>query len=131
MQKEFQRWHVLKSHLHESDNKQYFHERDIWWCSLGCNVGAEEDGKGDIFSRPVLIIRKFGPDLYWALPLTSTMRRGFFYYQFSMTNGRRSTAIVSQLRILDVRRLVRRMGKMQKDDFEEIKKRIVTFLTSE
>ena len=31
-------------------------EREIWWCSVGLNVGTEIYGKGEDFARPVLII---------------------------------------------------------------------------
>ena len=41
------------------DNGQHsvsFKERDIFWVSIGQNIGYEQNGKSDIFSRPVLIL---------------------------------------------------------------------------
>ncbi len=29
------------------------------WCSIGINVGDEEDGKNELYERPVLVIKKF------------------------------------------------------------------------
>ena len=45
--KEFDKWNELKKKLHNSEKpkKFYFREREIWWCSLGLNIGFEEDGK--------------------------------------------------------------------------------------
>src|SRR3972149_11433241 len=71
MNKEFLKWHVLKSDLDRQAVSAKFQEREIWWCSLGCNIGYEQDGKHELFERPVLIVRKFNADLFWGLPLSS------------------------------------------------------------
>ena len=47
-----------------------FNERDIWWCSIGVNVGYEVNGKNGPFERPVLIIKKYNNDMFFGLPLT-------------------------------------------------------------
>jgi hypothetical protein len=31
---------------------------DIWWASIGENVGSEINGKSRLFSRPVIIFKK-------------------------------------------------------------------------
>jgi hypothetical protein len=36
----------------------FYHKREIWWCSLGVNVGFEQDGTGTNYDRPVLVICK-------------------------------------------------------------------------
>jgi mRNA interferase MazF len=45
-----------------------FKERDIWWVSIGVNVGFEEDGKHEKFLRPVLILKKFNKELFLGIP---------------------------------------------------------------
>ncbi len=35
----------------------------VHWCYAGVNVGSEEDGKGDNFTRPALILKTFGDRL--------------------------------------------------------------------
>ena len=59
MDKDFQKWHLKKSELQEHGLRSYFHEREVWWCSLGMNVGFEQDGKGLQYMRPVLILKGF------------------------------------------------------------------------
>jgi mRNA interferase MazF len=60
----FFEWIGLKEKLHRSDHKPPFvSERDLWWTSLGENVGSEVNGKSGRFSRPVLIMRKLGARL--------------------------------------------------------------------
>ena len=49
--------------------KAIFHEENLV-CHLGANVGFEQDGIGEDFLRPVLILRKFNVYMFWALPLT-------------------------------------------------------------
>ena len=56
----FFEWIGLKEKLHRSDHKPPFvSERDVWWASLGENIGSEVNGKSDRFSRPVLVLRNW------------------------------------------------------------------------
>lgn len=47
-------WNTLKKRLTTSTTPKLFREREIWWCSIGLNVGYEVYGKGssscDLFS---------------------------------------------------------------------------------
>jgi mRNA-degrading endonuclease toxin of MazEF toxin-antitoxin module len=45
MEKDFWKWHSLKSEIEKQIPSPLFYEREIWWCSVGANVGAEEDGE--------------------------------------------------------------------------------------
>jgi mRNA interferase MazF len=47
MSKQFDAWNQLKTILHNSDKELYFKERDIFWASIGINIGYEQDGKDD------------------------------------------------------------------------------------
>jgi mRNA interferase MazF len=72
MIKDYTRWFSKKSVIQQSSNERvFFHEKEIWWCSTGSNVGSEEDGKGEDFARPVLIFKKFNKGIFWAIPLTT------------------------------------------------------------
>ena len=54
----FGSWTKLKIRLHVSEDEPvYFREKEIWWASLGANIGYEQDGKNDNFERPVLILK--------------------------------------------------------------------------
>ena len=70
-------WIGLKQKLHQSEHKPPFvSERDLWWASLGENVGSEVNGKSDRFSRPVLIMRKLAHGFYLVAPPRPESRRG-------------------------------------------------------
>ena len=56
---EIKNWLELKIKLWTKKNQVVFRQGDIWWCSLGFNIGEEIFGKGKKFTRPVLIFKKF------------------------------------------------------------------------
>jgi mRNA-degrading endonuclease toxin of MazEF toxin-antitoxin module len=120
MEKDFGAWHALKADIDESSFRPMFHEREIWWCSLGVNVGREEDGKNERFERPVLIFRKFNHEIFWGMPATSADRIWEYYFPYEH-DGRQSTIILSQMRTLDGKRLLRKMGTLTEIDFENLK----------
>ena len=55
--KKFEAWFGIKVKLSEKTDKRLFKQGEIWWCSLGFNVGEEMFGKGKFFTRPVLIFK--------------------------------------------------------------------------
>ena len=48
-------------------------------CTLGKNIGDEEDGKTEDFERPPLIFRKFNKNLLFILPLSSKIKENNEY----------------------------------------------------
>ena len=71
-----------------------FHEREVWWCSLGANIGFEQDGGGEDFERPVVILKKFNLDACLIVPLTARPKKGIGY---PLKAGHRYTTMVSGL----------------------------------
>lgn len=130
--KDFQKWHSEKSSIHHDKMRPFFHVREVWFCSLGANVGFEQDGSGDKYLRPVLILRKFNNEVLWVLPLTKHKKRGKYYFCvtiFSKMLPRTiSTIILSQIRLVDAKRLQYKFGDISEDDFSEIKKRLRALL---
>ena len=53
--KDYERWMPIKSKIHNNAGRVEFKERDIFWISVGENIGFEEDGKNALFNRPVLV----------------------------------------------------------------------------
>lgn len=129
-EKPFDVWNEDKKSIHSSDGKRiFFHEREIWFCRLGLNVGFEQDGRGDDFLRPVIILKKFNNQVCWCIPLTKTKKKNKYYTHFSFEDNEVSVAILSQIRLIDAKRLQYKIGYVPKKDFEEIKKSLRQFLT--
>jgi len=124
-------WHKIKIEIQLAGNKNnlYFHEKDVWWASLGSNIGHEEDGKNKRFERPILILRKFNKHLILIIPLSSKVKKDkFYYYKFVSNNGKFISAMICQIRLISSKRLIRKMGNINNIDFHEIKSRIRDFL---
>ena len=128
-EKRFDKWNELKKELHglEKPKNFYFKEREIWWCALGVNIGFEEDGKHDLFERPILIIKKFNNEVSWILPLTGRHKDGKYYYNFSYRQNPESV-ILSQVRLISSKRLLRKIWTLSERDFKEIRKLTSEFL---
>lgn len=111
----------------------FFHEREVWYCHLGENIGFEQDGRGDTFLRPIVIIRKFNNDIFWGVPLTRTQKDLPFYFTFTITTedgalAEKSTAVLSQIRLVDAKRLRRMIGYISEADIISLKKRLKALL---
>jgi len=126
--KDFDKWNELKKKLHIREEKILFHEREIWWCSLGENIGFEENGKNEMFERPILVLRKFNKYILWVLPLTRSKKDGDFYYRITQGEENDSVVILSQIRLISSKRLLRKMRMMKGSEFEDIKDKVKKFL---
>lgn len=125
MEKDFWKWHDKKEKIHGEGSRVFFHEREIWFCHLGANVGFEEDGKGDNFGRPVVVFRKFNNEVFWGVPLTTRAKKGRFYHPINLGDGLPRRAILSQLRLLDGKRLYQKIGTVSKAEHLKLEKAIV------
>ncbi len=125
--KKFNEWNEVKKQLDCKEKYITPKEREVYWASIGENIGFEQNGKGDIFSRPVLIVKRFSKNIFFGVPLSTQPKEGSFFYGFEL-NGEKSTALVVQGRLFDTRRLENRIGMISKEDFENIKLRIKDLL---
>ena len=134
MQKDFKIWTPVKSNLHNSnDERLFFHEREVWYSHLGGNIGFEQDGRGDQFLRPVVIIRKFNNEIFWGVPLTRTRKRLPFYFAFNIqtetgADDEKSVAVLSQIRLIDAKRLRRMTRYISEEDIILLKKKLKALL---
>lgn len=123
--KDFDGWYIQKKATHNSEQNKWCNERDIWWCRLGVNIGDEQDGKGERLLRPVLVLRKFNKSVCLIVPLSTQIKSGSYYVKFTDKKGTEAVAIISQLRLIDTKRLFKRADKIEKKYFEMIKKAII------
>lgn len=105
------RWNGKKKHINQSAFLDFVNERDVWWASLGVNVGSEQDGSPEEFERPVLVVRKFNKEMVFVVPLTSSPRRTP-YHIVVRHEGVEFAAVISQLRLLSTKRLARKIYQM-------------------
>ncbi|KIM12899.1 MAG: hypothetical protein KU38_02975 [Sulfurovum sp. FS08-3] len=122
--KNFEKWNEVKSKLHNKKTKIVIpKEREVYWASIGVNIGHEQDGKGDIFSRPVLVLKKYNQHIFFGIPLSTQLREGSFFFEF-LLNGEKRNALIVQGRLLDTKRLENRIGMINREDFDRLKNKL-------
>jgi len=128
LEKNFDQWNVQKKKIEERniDNpKVMFCEKAIWWCSVGVNIGYEQDGKGEQFERPVLILRKFNKHLFLGVPLTTKQKNLKLPFYFKLTGTKvESTVVLSQIRLFSSKRLLREIEIIKPELFKQIKNQL-------
>ena len=122
MRKDFEGWHIKKQEL-DQIRPRWFREQEIWYVSIGVNIGFEIIGKGmeGDYSRPVLILKKHNPHTFYGLPLTSTVKEESPHYFPIMTKGRAGSILLTQGRTLSSNRLIARMIKLPDPLFTKIR----------
>lgn len=132
MKKEYDEWHRKKKILNEREDMDtiFFREKEVWWTALGVNIGFEQDGKGEEFRRPVLILKKFNKYAVLVVPLTTKIKKDNRYYvECSVANDDISRmAVISQVRLIDTKRFIDKLGVMNEDSYIKIKSAVKAML---
>lgn len=121
MKKDFDGWNKVKKQTHELHPRLYT-VREIWWCHLGINIGTEQDGKGEWYDRPCVILRGFGPDACLVVPLTTSTREHTLRVPIGLVEGQEARANLSQIRVVDTRRLEEKVGFLDVEAFSKLRK---------
>lgn len=120
MDKDFENWNYLKQKINERKRILYAHPREVWWCSLGINIGAEIDGKNENFERPVIIMKVYSKESMIVLPLTTKEKNDSFHHRLEMAE-RIVWVKLTQTRVISTKRLFRKVDVLDKNSFEILK----------
>ena len=58
------------------------------------------------------------------IPLTSTIKKGKYYYEFRFTPKQASNAILSKMKPFDSKRIKHKIGVINKEDFKNLKEKL-------
>ena len=122
----FDDWNDKKKRLHEARPNILFKEGQIWWCSLGVNIGEEVLGKGKMYLRPVIVLRKMTHSSCVVIPTTTQAKQGSWYFPFEINNLKR-WAMMHQIRFISTRRLHNRESTLPEPEFASLKKTVRKF----
>src|SRR3989344_3332864 len=129
--KRFLEWIGVKKKLDEHEyNPPLVSEGDMWWCAIGENVGIEAGGKSGNFTRPVVVLKKFGRLGFLGIPTTTKQRTGTWYVSFTY-KGIAEVAMLSQARVLSYKRLDKKMGTLAPGDFKNVKEAYIRLFTDD
>lgn len=93
--KRFDEWNELKKEIHARNKQREFREGEVWWYFAGENIGREVNGKGMIFIRPILILRKYGKESFFGVLLSTRARSGRWFAQLEIQE-KTAIALLSQ-----------------------------------
>ena len=127
MHKDFDRWNGEKKRLEMDTKRILFKTGEIWWCSVGINVGGESCGKGKGFRRPVLILRKLSHTLFIGIPISTEKKKGSWFCDIFILQGAQY-ALLYQIKLFSANRLQRRLTILDDAFFLSIKQKLKTLL---
>ena len=120
MKKDFDAWNTLKKYIDAKNRPPYAHPREIWWCTLGVNIGAEIDGKNDSFERPIIIMKVYSRETLLVLPLTTREKNDEFNHR--MQSGEKIVWVkLTQTRVISSKRLLRKVDILGEEKFRILK----------
>jgi mRNA interferase MazF len=126
--KNFEAWSTEKKRINDAETNKLYHEREIWWLSLGVNIGYEQDGTSNEYQRPVLVLTGFSKFVCLIVPLTTSQKKNPYHVALGLVDGKQAFAIISQLRLVDTRRFVNKVGMLEKSLFENVKSAVKAML---
>jgi len=124
LDKGFDEWNEKKKMINLKIRDILPNKKQVWWLTIGLNVGAEEDGKSGEFERPVLVIKVFNRQCFLGIPITSANKNRKKYYFPISYNKNKYFLILSQIRLFSSKRLSRKIYKIGSQEFLEIKKEL-------
>src|SRR3989344_7085690 len=120
MQKDFDGWNDSKKKLHRQVFAPLYHRREVWWVSLGVNIGTEIDGTGKQYDRPVVVIKGFNENQCFTVALTGRYRKDPYHYPVGIVGDREASAVLSQIRIVDTKRFVKKIGMLDEAIYDKL-----------
>ena len=123
----FDIWNIKKKLLDTKKRKILFKEGEIWWCSIGKNIGEEVYGKGISFRRPVIILKKLSRNSCIVIPTTTKTRSGSWYRHIRVRDIDR-WAMLNQIRFISGNRLWVRESTLSAEQFSELKQSVALLL---
>ena len=126
--KDFDGWNGRKKNIHKNGLAKLYGAREVWWCSLGVNIGFEQDGTGKDNERPVLILKGFSRQVCLIVPLTTSTKKNPYHIAAGKVDGKDAFAIISQVRLIDTKRLINKVGIIDKVLFDRTRKTVKDML---
>ena len=123
----FKKWNRLKIRIHKSERFSCPKIREIWWVSIGQNIGIEINGKNHKFERPVVVIKIFNNYGFLVAPITGKIKYGKYFIHFINNKYTYNSVNMSQIRSISVKRFIRMIGEMEVEDFDKIKNMLMSF----
>ncbi|MEA1955211.1 MAG: type II toxin-antitoxin system PemK/MazF family toxin [Campylobacterota bacterium] len=112
--KKYDEWNAVKKNLDNKKEIIEFKQRDIFWLSLGENIGFEQ----------ILVVKKLNKQLFFGVPLSTTLRNGTYFYNFKFIDSVESSALLVQAKVFDIKRVDKKIGMINQEDFKQLQNKL-------
>ncbi|MBA1438460.1 MAG: dTDP-4-dehydrorhamnose reductase [Epsilonproteobacteria bacterium] len=126
----YDQWNEQKKQIAKNETCIKFQQFHIIFMKMGVNIGFEQDGKGEECLRPVLVYKKFNHRVFLGIPLTSKPKFDRFHFEFEYKRGKKSYAILSQIKLFDIKRAKYYDGKISKKQFEKLQEKLLELIVT-
>jgi len=126
----YDQWNENKKTICANDTLIKFQQFHIVFMKMGVNIGFEQDGKGSEYLRPVLVYKKFNNRVFLGIPLTSIAKSDKFHFEFEYKKHKKSYAILSQIKLFDIKRAKYYDGKISKKQFEKLQEKLLDLIVT-
>ena len=122
MTSEFDTWNIQKQSTHKRKHVLP-NEKEVWWVRIGKNIGFEQNGKGELFLRPVLVFRLFNSKMFFGIPMSSGSKNEKSDFCFKVThNEKQYFLLLPQARLFSTKRLQQLIRTIDSNEFMLVKK---------
>ena len=129
--KQFDEWNVNKKKINSQNSRpKRFKRGEIWWISCGINIGTEIDGKGGLFLRPFLVVKKNDNKSAICLPLTSRKSKIKEYYLPISIKQKETYIVLSQIKTIDTQRFYKKYVELGEDKFKLVLQQCLEYIKS-
>ena len=106
MTKDFDVWNIMKKNINDKIGP-FCHERELWWCTYGLNIGYEQDGSDAEYRRPALTLKSLGKQTCCVIPLTTSKSIHKYRVPIGDVGSKQASALLSQMRVIDTKMLIK------------------------
>lgn len=130
-EKDFDEWNSNKKKINNQGARpKRFKKGEIWWVSCGVNIGTEIDGKGYLFLRPFLVIKKNDNKSAVCLPLTSGKSKVKQYYLPIVIKQKETYIVLSQIKTIDTQRFYKKYVELGENKFNFVLQKCFEYIKS-
>ncbi len=117
---DFDQWNDVKKRINRDARLPVFNQGDIWWASVGQNVGSESFGKSELYRRPVLVLKKLAAYMCIAVPLSTQPKTGTWFVDITI-HGQKQYALIYQTKAMSVYRFQNRLAQLDERDMQKVR----------
>lgn len=125
--KDFAGWAKVAEEVERRKRPDFVKTGAVFWCNIGVGVGSELVGKGQEFTRPVLVLAMLDKSSVLVVPTTTKFQTGSHYMPIVL-NGHPETLALHQFRVVDTLRLGDFIDEVMEQDIKEARRKLFNLL---